>query len=104
MTDDCFGPCPHCHKTDGFINVGSDHWFFCKEHRTKWLVGSNLFSSWKGQSAERRLAQYRSMDFGKYTEVVPCFRPKIVRGIRHFLMDCWPARKYRAHRNDPIPF
>ena len=29
MSDDTgyFGLCPTCHKTDGYLNVGSSHWF-----------------------------------------------------------------------------
>ena len=55
MEDDYLGLCPHCHKTNGFINIGPSHWVFCEKHRTKWCVGSNLFSSWKSQTeAEQR--------------------------------------------------
>ena len=38
--DNHFGGCPTCHKTDGFLNIGRDHWFVCHHHRTKWCVGS----------------------------------------------------------------
>jgi hypothetical protein len=45
--DNCFGGCPTCHETDGFLNIGRDHWFVCHRHRVKWHVGSNLFSGWR---------------------------------------------------------
>ncbi len=45
--DNHFGGCPHCGRNDGYLNDGRDHWFFCDSHKTKWLVGSNLFSSWR---------------------------------------------------------
>jgi hypothetical protein len=44
MNEDYFGVCPTCGSNDGFLIIGRDHWFICKEHRVKWLVGSNLFS------------------------------------------------------------
>ena len=45
-----FGGCPHCHWHDGFINAGSDHWFYCEQHKVMWCVGSNLFSGWREQT------------------------------------------------------
>lgn len=45
--DDHFGLCPVCHNTDGYLNVGRTHWFFCNAHLTCWCPGSNLLSSWQ---------------------------------------------------------
>jgi hypothetical protein len=42
-----FGGCPICGRTDGCKSVGRDHWYVCDEHKTKWCVGSNLFSVWR---------------------------------------------------------
>lgn len=39
-----FGACPECGDTDGYLNVGKNHWFVCDAHRTRWYIGSNLFS------------------------------------------------------------
>lgn len=44
---DSFGTCPVCGRHDGYLNVGPQHWFYCKRHKTKWLAGSNLFSGWR---------------------------------------------------------
>ena len=53
--NDYFGGCPECGGTHGCYSIGRDHWYVCHDHRTKWDVGSNLFSSWKTQTeAERR--------------------------------------------------
>jgi len=66
-TDDYFGGCPECGCTDGYMNISRNHWFVCDEHRTKWLVGSNLFSSWReeGETIWRqnweRLLSYREV-------------------------------------------
>ena len=46
------GVCPVCGGNDGFKNVGSQHWFYCKEHKTTWCTYSDLFSSWKDESEE----------------------------------------------------
>ena len=60
-----FGGCPECGRSDGYRNVRRDHWFVCDEHKTKWLVGANLFSCWREESDEiwrentAKLAEYR---------------------------------------------
>jgi hypothetical protein len=64
-----FGTCPECHKTDGYINIGKSHWFLCKKHRTRWWVGSNLFSSWRDQTEEEQRRLYDELDFGSFRKV-----------------------------------
>jgi hypothetical protein len=44
-----FGGCPLCGRTDGYINMAA-HWFVCDNHRTRWFIGTNLFSSWKNET------------------------------------------------------
>ncbi len=59
-----FGGCPHCDGSDGYLNIGREHWFFCARHKTKWHGGSNLFSGWREESEDTwrrnrfRLAEY----------------------------------------------
>ena len=69
------GGCPHCGRSDGYINLGVEHWFICREHRTKWLVGSNLFDGWENQT----VAQMQSAEIllRSYDEVMP-HRPAAV--------------------------
>jgi hypothetical protein len=50
VVDDDFGGCPVCGKTDGYLNIGRDHWFVCHAHEKRWLIGSNLFSGWKEET------------------------------------------------------
>ena len=63
-----FGGCPECHKSDGYLDVEREHWFICKEHKTKWCVGENLFSIWQWLSPAdweenaARLAEYREVE------------------------------------------
>jgi hypothetical protein len=72
-----FGTCPHCHKTDGFINIGSVHVFLCREHKLKWCVGSNLFSCWRHQTEDEQRQIYDRLGVGDFTEIQPdeCFHP-----------------------------
>jgi hypothetical protein len=72
---DYFGTCPHCHDCGGYINVGRSHWFFCDEHKVRWLIGSNLFSCWRYQTEEEQRAIYDAMRFGGYQNVEPYFPP-----------------------------
>ncbi|MBL1143210.1 MAG: hypothetical protein HND53_14430 [Proteobacteria bacterium] len=63
------GVCPSCGKTDGFVNLGKEHWFICRDHKSKWFVGVNLFEGWENQT----VAQTECIDLmlSKYKEVVP---------------------------------
>jgi hypothetical protein len=47
-----FGVCPECRETDGYLNIGRNHWFVCHKHKKKWCIGFNLFSSWQEESKE----------------------------------------------------
>ncbi len=44
-----------CGNTDGYLNVGPDHWFVCHRHKTKWRAGSSLFSEWRDENEDTRL-------------------------------------------------
>ena len=56
-----FGGCPTCDGSDGYFNIGRDHWFYCHAHRVRWCVGSNIFSGWIDESAEEQRAKYRTI-------------------------------------------
>ena len=47
---DFFGGCPACGHNDGYLNIRRCQWFVCHKHRTKWLIGENLFSSWRRET------------------------------------------------------
>ena len=47
-----WGLCPICRHNDGYLNLLYDHWFVCDEHRVKWCVGADLFSSWRDESPD----------------------------------------------------
>ena len=67
-TDAYFGGCPYCGANDGYMNVERDHWCVCDKHKTKWRIGSNLFSDWKDEDEnvwmknEYRLANYMKVE------------------------------------------
>jgi hypothetical protein len=66
-----FGGCPHCGRTDGYANAGKSHRFFCKDHRTSWCVGSNLFSSWRDQTEDEQRRIWAEIGLDEFTDVEP---------------------------------
>lgn len=63
------GCCPACGKSDGFVNLGKEHWFICREHKMKWFGGSDLIEDWKDQTIAQALSVKALLE--GYTEVVP---------------------------------
>lgn len=67
-TDADWGVCPICGDSDGYLNAYKDRWFICHEHKVRWCVGTNLFSSWIGESESgwrdnlNRIGPYRDPD------------------------------------------
>lgn len=71
-TAEYFGGCPKCGKTDGYMNVGPNHWSICDEHKTSWCIGSNLFSGWRDETEhdfERNAKRLKA----EYTVVEPIY-------------------------------
>ena len=67
-----------------YINLGKDHWFYCDKHKLRWLMGSNMFSSWEHETEEEQKAIYDRLDFGSF---------KIIKesGCPHLAKFPWPA-------------
>jgi hypothetical protein len=97
--EDHFGNCPTCRRSHGCRSVGPDHWYVCHVHKTKWLVGSNLFSTWKHLSDVEHFENARLLS--GYTEVQPV-RPHPLRRVKFYLGDLrrrhLPTRAERAER------
>jgi hypothetical protein len=74
--DDYFGLCPICHKTDGYANAGRFHRFFCKEHKTSWGAGSNLFSDWRDQTEEEQHRIWDEIGLDDFQDVEPWRHPR----------------------------
>jgi len=70
-TDEYFGGCPHCGRSDGYVNVGREHWFSCGRHKTKWRAGENLFSGWRDENEQ--LWQHNRFMLAEYMTVEPIY-------------------------------
>jgi hypothetical protein len=56
-TDDHFGLCPRCADEGRWeegvcLNVHKTHWVTCHQHKLRWCIGENLFSSWQHENPE----------------------------------------------------
>ena len=74
--DGYWGLCPTCKKTDGCVNMGSNHWFICKKHRSRWYIGTNLFSSWLYETKSEQLRHCKEIGLDTFRDVEP-FYPEI---------------------------
>ena len=52
--DKSFASCPQCGNWGYMVSVGRDYWYLCEVHKTRWLIGSNLFSGWQAQTEEEQ--------------------------------------------------
>lgn len=77
QNDGYFGWCPRCRNQDGYLNVGRGQWSYCDEHKTRWWIGSNLFSSWRLKTEDEQRQRYEAKDFGSYKDVEPVYPPEI---------------------------
>ena len=68
---DYFGGCPFCRCLDACLNIGREHWYVCHTHRVKWLVGENLFSSWR-HGSEATWTE-NAVVLARYVEVEPLY-------------------------------
>lgn len=62
-----FGDCSTCHQNDGCLNVGKTHWYVCHTHKVRWMVGANLFDSWRHETQEDW--QRNAEKIGDYQEI-----------------------------------
>ena len=92
-TDDHFGSCPECGQASVYVNIGREHWFYCDEHRVKWCVGANLFSSWRYQGPAQWEENHRKLQ--GYREMLPASTDR--RGGL-------PLRNAQADRKPPALF
>jgi len=86
-----FGLCPICKKTDGYLNVGRSHWFICEEHRVRWCIGANIFSSWRDETESEQQRHCEKIGFDTFTDVKP-FYPEI-EGVQRLKSEKGNAKK-----------
>lgn len=69
---DHFHGCPECPQSEGpdnIYNAGRLHCGACHTHRTTWVLGSNLLSSWKDETEDEQRERYREIE--GYRDVTP---------------------------------
>lgn len=70
---DHFGCCLKCKKPmDRFVNIGRGHWAVCEKDKTKWFIGSNLFSSWRHETDDDWRRNFEQIK--DFEEVEPWYR------------------------------
>ena len=77
QSDTHFGSCPLCGNNDGYVNLGKEHWFICREHKKKWYAGSNLFEEWKDQTVSHTLKVQALLE--SYTDASPHIEQELKR-------------------------
>jgi hypothetical protein len=68
--EDHFHGCPQCPPgigPDDVYNAGRTHRGACHQHRTIWLLGSNLFDHWREETEQEQRERYREIE--GYTDV-----------------------------------
>ena len=71
ITQDRGGGCPYCGQNEGYMNIGRSHWYSCSKHKTKWLIGENLFSSWRDENPS--IWKQNAQKLEGYKEVCPIY-------------------------------
>ena len=72
------GACPKCGGNDGVLNIEREHWARCDKHQLTWMVGENLFSSWRDETQadwDRNLALI--WNYGSITYEVGVIKPPV---------------------------
>ena len=69
LGEDHFGGCPICGCCDTCLNIGRSHWYVCHQHKVRWNVGENLFSSWRNETEDDW--QRNWMQIGEYKNIDP---------------------------------
>lgn len=60
-----FWGCPHCPKSKGaedIYNAGRTNIGVCHTHRTNWILGENLISTWKDETEDEQRERYREIE------------------------------------------
>lgn len=69
-----WGLCPICLHNNGYLNLRREHWYVCHEHRFRWCIGANLFSTWKFESPEDWAENWEIIkDYAEIEPVLPEF-------------------------------
>jgi hypothetical protein len=70
--EECFGGCPECGKSDGYVNVHRIQYGFCEKHECYWMIGANYFSCWRDETWENWQRNAAMLaDFREVEEIYP---------------------------------
>ena len=69
-----FGVCPCCGTAEGHLNIGRNHWMYCRTHQVKWHIGHDCFPDWRTETAEDWKRNERLLEF--FMEIEPA-RPDL---------------------------
>jgi hypothetical protein len=61
--------CPHCGKREGPIWIRQSFWFYCADHKVKWLAGYDLSRSDDLEDDEKR--RFNEVGIGDFTYIGP---------------------------------
>lgn len=62
--ENIYGCCPVCGMNDGYLSVGEEEqWFYCLEHKKKWLFSFGYFSATHRTAKEGIRAEEFLADF-----------------------------------------
>lgn len=58
--------CPHCQAAEGPFHIGCSVWFYCREHRVKWLAGYDLSIAEELIDREQEERRYNEIGLGEF--------------------------------------
>ena len=73
-TDEPFGGCPHCGKSEDCLEIELVFWFVCHTHHTKWKLGVLVSERWNGTAKQWRKNAFLLWD---YEDVDPIYRQRV---------------------------
>ncbi len=68
-----FGGCPQCGQADGFLSEWRCNVFFCVQHKTRWIIGSDSSDSFHSAIKEEQRMAWQNLGVKNFTLVDPIF-------------------------------
>jgi hypothetical protein len=68
VCEEYFGGCPQCGEAY-WANIRKSHWCYCPNHKVRWWVGENIFSSWRDETETDWCRNHEMLD--NFKEVEP---------------------------------
>lgn len=81
LPDDHDGLCPDCLQPGYVRNIRQDNWAYCDEHKTKWLIGGNVYTDW--QEETEAIWKENAAYLSELREVEPTFTGRGLLNRKH---------------------